>query len=435
MKRTRSFYVGVGLVTAVGVLAGLQFVLQTKASAQGMQAGVYQVDPMWPKPLPNHWVLGATVGLSVDSHDHVWIVHRGIANQDPKLFSQEVFPPAAPRGGGAGAARGARAGGGAAAPAAPAPAAGRDAAAGEVAATGEKPISDLCCKAAPPVLEFDADGNLVSHWGAPGAGYEWPRSMHGITVDAKDNVWLAGNSGNTVQKFSKDGKFLLQVGKNGASKGNADTENFNNPAEVSIDEAANEVYVADGYGNRRVIVIDATTGKFKRMWGAYGKPPVDMGPNVPYDPTKTMADYQYFQVVHCATLANDGLVYVCDRNHNRIQIFRKDGTYVKETQISRRTLGDGVTFDVAFSKDQAQRLMYVADGADHRIWQLLREPLTVLNHIGDGGRYPGQFYAIHNVSLDSKGNIYTTETYTGARLQKFSYKGMGPVATPEGPHN
>ena len=137
----------------------------------------------------------------------------------------------------------------------------------------------------------------------------------------------------------------------------------------------------------------------------------------------------------CVALSKDGQVYVCDRNHNRIQIFKKDGTYVKETQISRRTTGDGVTFDVAFSKDQAQRLMYVADGADHRIWQLLREPLTVLNHIGDGGRYPGQFYAIHNVSLDSKGNIYTTETYTGARVQKFTYKGMGPVATPEGPHN
>jgi len=428
MKRTRNFYVGVSLVVTVAVLAGLQFMLQVKAGAQGLQGGVYEVDRAWPKPLPNHWILGATVGLSVDSHDHVWIVHRGKDGQDPKLFSQEKFPPAAPRGGGAG--RGAAAG--AAAPAAPA---GRDAAAGEVAATGEKAISELCCSAAPPVLEFDADGNLVGHWGGPGAGYEWMPSMHGITVDAKDNVWLAGNAGNTVEKWSKDGKFLMQVGKNGASKGNTDTENFANPAEVSVDDAANEVYVADGYGNRRVIVIDATTGKFKRMWGAYGKPPVDMPRNVPYDPTKTMADYQYFQVVHCATLANDGQVYVCDRNHNRIQIFKKDGTYVKETQISRRTTGDGVTFDVAFSKDQQQRLMYVADGADHRIWQLLREPLTVLNHIGDGGRYPGQFYAIHNVSLDSKGNIYTTETYTGARVQKFTYKGMGAVATPEGPHN
>jgi DNA-binding beta-propeller fold protein YncE len=276
---------------------------------------------------------------------------------------------------------------------------------------------------------------VVGHWGGKGAGFEWPPSMHGITLDSKDNVWLAGNGGNTVLKFSKDGKFLLQVGKNGASKGNADTANFGNPAEVSVDEAANEVYVADGYGNRRVIVIDATTGKFKRMWGAYGKPPADQKANIPYDPAKPITSYNYFQVVHCATIANDGNIYVCDRNHDRIQIFKKDGTYVKETQIARRTLGAGVTFDVAFSRDQAQRLMYVADGANNRVWQLLREPLTVLNHIGDGGRYPGQFYGAHNVSLDSKGNIYTVETYSGARLQKFTYKGQAAVATPEGAHN
>jgi DNA-binding beta-propeller fold protein YncE len=430
MKRTRNFYVGVSLVTVVVVLAAVQFILQTKANAQGMQAGVYEVDRMWPKPLPNHWVLGSTVGLSVDSRDHVWIVHRGQTGQDPKFMSQMTFPPAAPRGGGAGAARGAA---GARGGAAAAPARG-DAANGEVVATGTKPISELCCTAAPPVLEFDADGNLVGHWGGPGAGYEWMPSMHGITIDAKDNVWLAGNQGNTVLKFSRDGKFLMQIGKNGASKGNADTENFSNPAEVSVDDAANEIYVADGYGNKRVIVLDATTGKFKRMWGAYGNVPSDAR-NDPYDPAKPMTEYKQFQIVHCATLANDGQVYVCDRIHDRIQVFKKDGTFVKETQIAKRTLGDGVAFDIAFSKDPGQRLMYLADGANHRIWQLLTQPMTVLNHIGDGGRYPGQFYAIHNVSLDSKGNIYTTETYTGARVQKFTYKGLGPVATPEGPHN
>ncbi|MSO55537.1 MAG: hypothetical protein EXQ55_01225 [Acidobacteria bacterium] len=405
MKRTRSVYVGVSVVTLVVVLTGLQLMLQTRATAQGIQAGVYQVEPMWPKPLPNHWVLGSTVGLAVDSRDHVWVVHRGKSSIDPNLGAMMIYQPGAPRGGGA---------------APPMP---------------KNPISEFCCTEAPPVVEFDPEGNVVGHWGAAGAGFEWPPSMHGITVDAKDNVWLAGNGGNTVMKFSRDGKFLLQVGKNGASKGNADTANFSNPAEVSVDDAANEVYVADGYGNRRVIVIDATSGKFKRMWGAYGKPPVDMKANVAYDFAKPITDYNYFQVVHCATLANDGLVYVCDRNHDRIQVFRKDGTYVKETQIARRTLGAGVTFDLAFSRDQAQRLAYVADGANNRVWQLLREPLQVLNHIGDGGRYPGQFYGAHNVSLDSKGNIYTVETYSGARLQKFTYKGQGAVAKPEGNYN
>jgi DNA-binding beta-propeller fold protein YncE len=368
---------------------------------------------MWPKPLPNNWVLGSTVGLAVDARDHVFVVHRGQATLDPKFASQMVFAPTG---------RGARGG---------APARG-DAAVGEDVATGAKPISDLCCTAAPPVLEFDPAGNLVNHWGGPGTGFEWPPSMHGITIDGKDNVWLAGNGGNTVLKFSKDGKFLLQIGKNGASKGNKDTANLSRPAEVEVDMAANEVYVADGYGNRRVIVYDADKGTFKRMWGAYGKPPTD-DPNVTYDPAKPLSTN--WQTVHCATLANDGLVYVCDRVNDRIQVFKKDGTYIKEVQIAKRTLGDGVTFDIAFSKDKEQRLMYVADGANHRVWQLLREPLQVLNHIGNGGRYPGQFYATHNVSLDSKGNLYTVETYTGARVQKFSYKGLGPVAKPEGNHN
>jgi DNA-binding beta-propeller fold protein YncE len=405
MKRTLNLYVGVGVVTLVVVLLAVQLMLQTKAAAQGMQAGVYEAAPFWPKPLPNHWVMGSVVGLAVDSRDHVWVVHRGKATIDPNLGAMMIYTPAAPRGGG---------------PPPPTP---------------KSPISEFCCIEAPPVLEFDPEGNVVGHWGAAGAGYEWPPSMHGITLDGKDNVWLAGNGGNTVLKFSRDGKFLLQVGKNGASKGNTDTANFSNPAEVSVDDAANEVYVADGYGNRRVIVIDATTGAFKRMWGAYGKPPVDQKANIPYDPAKPMTAYNYFQVVHCATLANDGLVYVCDRNHNRIQIFRKDGTFVREMQIARRTLGAGVTFDIGFSPDKPQRLMYVADGANNRVWQLLREPLTVLNHIGDGGRYPGQFYGTHNVSLDSKGNMYTVETYSGARLQKFTYKGQAAVAKPEGPYN
>jgi hypothetical protein len=430
MKRltTRNFYLGVTIAALIAVLAIAQYTLQTVASAQengsGNRAGVYEVDRMWPKPLPNNWVLGSTVGLAVDARDHVFVVHRGQATLDPKFASQMTFAPAPARG-----ARGARAGG---APAAP----GRgDAAIGEEVASGAKPISEICCSAAPPVLEFDPAGNLVNHWGAPGAGYEWPPSMHGITIDGKDNVWLAGNGGNTVLKFSKDGKFLLQIGKNGASKGNKDTANLDRPAEVEVDMAANEVYVADGYGNRRVIVYDADKGTFKRMWGAYGKPPVDPaeGELQPYDPAKPLS--QHWRTVHCASLANDGLVYVCDRVNARIQVFKKDGTFVKEAQIAKRTLGDGVTFDIAFSKDPQQRLMYVADGANHRVWQLLREPLLVLNHIGNGGRYPGQFYATHNVSLDSKGNLYTVETYTGARLQKFTYKGLAAVAKPEGNHN
>jgi sugar lactone lactonase YvrE len=427
MKRTRNFYVGVTIAAVIAVLAIGQYALQTVARAQengsANRAGIYEVDRMWPKPLPNNWVLGSTVGLAIDARDHVFVVHRGQASLDQKFASQMAFTPPAPRGGRAGAAP--------ATPGFAAPAAGNTVT-GYTASDMTKPISEFCCSSAPPVLEFDAEGNLVNHWGGPGTGFEWPPSMHGITIDGKDNVWLAGNGGHSVLKFSKDGKFLLQIGKNGASKGNKDTANVNRPAEVEVDMAANEVYVADGYGNRRVIVYDADKGTFKRMWGAYGKPPTD-DPNVTYDPTKPLATN--WQTVHCATLANDGLVYVCDRVNDRIQVFRRDGTYLKEAQIAKRTLGDGVTFDIAFSKDKEQRLMYVADGANHRVWQLLREPMMVLNHIGNGGRYPGQFYATHNVSLDSMGNMYTVETYTGARVQKFTYKGLGAVAKPEGNHN
>jgi len=415
-QKTRKFYTGITIASVVVILAVAQFVLQTAARAQenggANRAGVYDVDRMWPKPLPNNWVLGSTVGLAIDARDHVFIVHRGQATLDQKFASQMSFTKTA--------------GGGFAPPSA------GSTVAGYASSDATKPISEFCCTAAPPVLEFDPEGNLVNHWGGTGAGYEWPPSMHGITIDGKDNVWLAGNAGHSVLKFSKDGKFLLQIGRNGESKGNRDTANLNRPAEVEVDMAANEVYVADGYGNRRVIVFDADTGKFKRMWGAYGKPPTD-DPNVVYDPSQPLSTN--WQTVHCASLANDGLVYVCDRVNNRIQVFTKEGKFIKEAQIAKRTLGDGVLFDVAFSRDAQQRLLYVADGANHRVWQLLREPLQVLNHIGNGGRYPGQFYAVHNVSLDSKGNMYTVETYTGARVQKFTYKGLSAVAKPEGNHN
>ena len=211
-------------------------------------------------------------------------------------------------------------------------------------------ISSICCDVAPPVLEFDMAGNLVSSWGGPGAGYQWPASMHGITVDGKDNVWLPTNQGHQMLKFTRQGKFLLQIGHEGQSKGNTDTANLNRAAEAEVDLAANEVYVADGYGNRRVIVFDADTGAYKRHWGAYGSKPDDIDPG-PYDPAAPMP--KVFRTVHCAQIANDGLVYVCDRANDRIQVFKKDGTFVKEAQIAKDTLGDGAVFDIAFSTRHA----------------------------------------------------------------------------------
>jgi len=383
MRRTRNLYVGATFLVVMAVLIAAQFALQRVASAQAKkpaQAPVFQVDPFWPKPLPNNWVLGSVIGLSVDSRDHVWITHRG--------------SPLAPK---------------------------------EAGQAQDPALSSICCTIAPPVIEFDPAGNVVSSWGGPGEGYEWPDSMHGLTVDFKDNVWLAANgkNDNEILKFTRQGKFLLQIGRKGQSKGNTDTNNVRQATEVNVDPSTNEAYVGDGYGNRRVIVFDGDTGAYKRHWGAYGKLPDDTDPGK-YDPKGPPP--QVFRTVHCAQPANDGLVYVCDRLNDRIQVFKKDGTYVKETFIHRETLGDGVTFDIAFSPDPKQQWLYVADGANNKMWILARDPLEVISNFGSGGRMAGQWYAPHNVSVDSKGNIYTCETYEGKRVQKFVYKGLGPAA-------
>ena len=378
--------------TTAGLLVARELAGQNRHT---VQAPYFEVDPYWPKPLPNHWVLGSSIGVSVDERDHVWMIHRGSATLADKEKALETK------------------------------------------------LSDECCGAAPPVLEFDPDGKLVGHWGGPGTGYEWPTSNHGITVDHKGNVWIGGNGpgDSQVLKFSRAGKFLLQVGKAnarlGAMKdgkptyagGSNDPISFGRVAKIFVDPSANEAYLADGYLNKRVAIIDADTGKFKRHWGAYGNKPddTDLGP---YDPAAPPAQ-QFRSPVHCADLSNDGLVYVCDRPNNRIQVFKKDGTFVKEAFYAKNSKGDGAPFDVAFSKDPAQTYLYLADGNNMKIRILRRDTLEELTSFGDGGRQPGQFYAVHSIAVDSKGNLYTTETYEGKRLQKFVYKGLRAVTRKE----
>ncbi len=387
----RNLCVGAAFLTLIAALGFGSKALEKRAAVEAatMQVPMFEVDPLWPKPLPNHWVLGQTIGVSVDAQDHVWIVHRA-GSLEPKETYLAQNPPAAD-----------------------------------------------CCTPAPPVLAFDQAGNLVQHWGGPGPGYDWPMSNHGITVDYKGNVWIGGNGNayaglgaklqhdDMVLKFTMDGRFLLQIGHVGASKGSNDTENLKGPAKMFVDPATNELYVADGYGNKRVIVFDADTGKYKRHWGAYGHVPDDAD-QPPYDPNAP-ADQQFRNPVHCAQLANDGLLYVCDRANDRIQVFHKDGTFVKEQVIEKKTLGDGSVWDIAFSRDPQQKFIFLTDGANEKVHILLRDTLQVLTSFGDGGRQPGQFYAVHSIATDSKGNIYTTETYRGQRVQKFVYKGMGPL--------
>jgi len=376
--------VAVAAFAAVTVGLGIgQAFLQRQAEAQGesVQAPRFEVDPLWPKPLPNNWLLGWTIGVWVDEQDYVWIIHRGASGLNKNEIGAEVNPPIAE-----------------------------------------------CCRTAPPVLDFDPDGNLVRAWGGPGPGYEWPQSNHGIHVDYKGNVWIGGNGEKDAQilKFTKDGKFLLQVGHFGKNGGSNDPENFGRPAKIWVDPKTNEAYVADGYLNKRVAVIDADTGKMKRYWGAYGNKPDDTSLG-PYDPKAPPAQ-QFRNPVHCIERANDGLVYVCDRQNDRLQVFQPDGTFVKEAFFAKNTLGAGSVWDIAFSKDPGQKFLMLADGQNERVRVILRETLEELASFGDGGRQPGQFYGVHSLASDSKGNLYTTETYEGKRVQKFVYKGISSQA-------
>jgi DNA-binding beta-propeller fold protein YncE len=275
---------------------------------------------------------------------------------------------------------------------------------------------------------FDPAGNLVRSWGGPGAGYEWPQSNHGVHVDYKGNVWIGGNGEKDAHllKFTKEGKFLMQVGKLGANGGSNDPENFGRVAKIWVDAKTNEAYVADGYKNKRVAVLDADTGKMKRYWGAYGNKPDDADPGK-YDPAAPPPK-QFRNPVHCVERSNDGLVYVCDRQADRIQVFKPDGTFVKEAPFAKQTLGSGSAWDLAFSKDPEQKYIYLADGTNEVVRIILRDSLQEITNFGDGGRQPGQFYGVHSIATDSKGNIYTTETYEGKRLQKFVLKGVQKVA-------
>lgn len=407
----RSYYLGAAFVAVLLALGAGQAVLDNAAEAQGKQAPRFEVDPFWPKPMPNNWVLGQTIGIGVSADDHVWIIHRG--NDPGNLDRTELAFPGGP----------------------------------------DRPRVSECCNAAPPVLEFDAAGNLVGSWGGPqqGAPYEWPESNHGIVVDHKGFVWIGGNGGPDahILKFTRDGKFVAQYGKAGARKGpdfkeataatataparpagpfvanSMDMDNFGRVAKIFIDPKANEGYVSDGYLNHRVAVIDLDNGKIKRFWGAYGNPPTDNNLG-PYDPAAPPAQ-QFRNPLHCAEMAVDGLVYTCDRPNDRVQIFTREGKFVKEVFVAKETRSDGSVWDIAFSRDPEQRYLYMADGANEHIRVFDRRTMEELYTFGYGGRQPGMFLGVHSIATDSKGNIYTTETYTGKRLQKFVMKGVGAV--------
>jgi DNA-binding beta-propeller fold protein YncE len=377
------------VMLTIAVLTFMSTPLAQGPNSSDKRVPTFRVDPFWPKQLPNHWILGAVAGVAVDKRDHVWITHRPSTLQPNETRS--------------------------------------------------------IWKGAPPVLEFDANGALVSSWGGPGTGYDWPQLEHGIYVDDKDNVWLGagGDKDAHILKFTRDGKFLMQIGHPGQGRGSNDTENLGAPANMVLDAAANELYIADGYVNHRIIVFDSTTGKYKRHWGAYGKVPDDgfftrAGETLPgpfrgvvqnenrpsqYDPNGPPAPQ--FRIVHAVRISNDGLVYVCDRTNDRLQVFRKDGRFVREMVIAKDTLGSGSVWDVGFSTDPAQAFLFINDGTNQLIYVLDRQTLGVVSTFGGAGHWAGQFYGAHNLAVNSRGDLFITETYEGKRVQKFIYTGLG----------
>ena len=364
------------LCLTVSALAASPALAQTEIVNQAAAAKVggvpqFLVDPFWPKPLPNNWILGQVAGIRVDRFDHIWVVQR------PGSLTK------------------------------------RDRAA------EQNPPQAKCCVAAPPVLVFDQSGNLIRHWGGPGQGYNWPKSEHSIYIDDNDYIWLAGNDKNDGQllKFTMDGKFVLQIGKPIEGADSNSTERLGSPADIAVDIAAHEVYAADGYSNRRVVVFDSETGAYKRHWGAYGNKPSDEK-TPPYDPAKPVSQ-QFGNPVHCVRISKDGLVYVCDRINDRYQIFRKDGTFVSEHFFERNTRLNGSVYEIAFSPDKEQKFIYMVDGSNGEVRIVDRATNEVLGRFGRVGRQAGEFTAAHNITVDLEGNIYTAEVADGERVQKF----------------
>ena len=357
----------------------------------------FKVDASWPKTLPHNWVIGQTGGIAVDSQDHIWLLQR------PRSIAARYLGPT------------------------------------------QVPPRSTCCTAAPSVLEFDSAGNLIQAWGGPSdpgflenrctpaRGCEWPGTEHGIFVAPDGYVYVAGSGAedHQVLKFTRRGDFVMQIGKAGmrgashpvtlAPNG---TPLLGQPAEVDLDRDANELYIADGYGNRRIIVVNASTGAYKRHWGAYGNVPTDVAPPA-YVPGETPPQ-QFRTPVHCVAVANDGLVYVCDRLSNRIQVFRKNGKFVKEFFTERATRGNGSAYNAGLSPDRAQKYLFNADGENQKIWTFLRETGQVVGTTGRGGRQAGELTATHSLAVDSKGNIYVGEVDTSMRVQKFTNLGNSP---------
>ena len=334
----------------------------------------FEVDPTWPAEMPNKWIMGAVTAVFVDSQDHVWVTHL-----------VETLTPE------------------------------------ETAVVQEPPIG-TCCVPAPTVIEFTPQGEVVQAWGDPDQDISvFPRNPHGIFVDHNDYVWIGTYRHHRVMKFTRDGQHVMTIGEYDENAGSNDTSLLGGPAGIWVDPETNEVFIADGYRNHRVVVFEGETGNYLRHWGAYGETPdddYDFGDRDPNGPPP-----RQFSNVHGLTGSTDGMIYVADRRGNRIQSFRKSGEFVAEKIIEPLTRASGSAFVIALSPDPDQQWLHLADGTNHKVWTLRREDLEVVGDFGRGGRQVGQFLRPHGMGIDSHGNLYVGEASTGRRVQKFAVQG------------
>jgi hypothetical protein len=340
---------------------------------------VYEIDPTWPPTLPNDWILGDIRGLFVDDQDHLWVIHM------PSSLTPQ-----------------------------------------EIGAAVKPPIAD-CCFPAPPVLELDAEGKVLRTWGGPGEGYTWYDQEHGIYIDHNNFVWTGTSNGMHVMKFTRDGTHVLTIGTPGVNKGSNDPDHLGGPANFYVEPKTNELFIADGYINKRVVVYDAATGKYKRHWGAYGKVPNDTE-KYQY-PVRVNEPPQQYSTLHGLVGSKDGLIYVSDRRGNRIQVFRQNGEFLMEKFVRPETGGSGSGFSLQFSRDPEQSILYLMDGTNQRVWMLRRKDLAILDRFGKPGRQAGEFIRAHMIAIDSKNRMYTGEAGNGRRMQRWILKGTRPAAS------
>jgi len=391
----------------VALIMGAATACDGPAVSEGgpVQSGipVFEYDPSWPQqPIRTDWTFGEVGGIAVDARGEIWVIQRPWT-----VFGREL-----------GAARG----------------------------------QSECCRPAPPVIVFDAAGAVVQAWPAlrdfhapagtpagqgfeiqgsgevlweavddPGGYGEWGRREHTVYVDHNDFVWVINDESHLIYKLTRDGTFVMSLGEEGMTSGSNHTTHLGTPAALAVEPNTNEIFVADGYGNKRVIVFDAETGEYLRHWGAYGNVPEDIDPG-PFDPSAPPSQ-QFRGPVHGIALSNDGLVYVADRSANRIQIFRQNGEFVDEVFVEPATRDLGTAFGVQLSHDPNQEWIYVNDGSNNKIWILRRAGLEVVGSFGSAGRLGGQFLSPHSLAVGPDGSIYVGET-RGRRIQKFAFRGL-----------